>query len=87
MKKTLVIAFIVSIVLLSMLVLAGKGEPKVCADDVKVCSDGSTVVREAPSCKFAECPVRCLGDIKACANGKIVRRIAPSCKFDNCGLN
>lgn len=36
-----------------------------CSDDIKICSDGSTVRRISPNCEFAACPEPFLNDNNA----------------------
>jgi OOP family OmpA-OmpF porin len=75
---------------------AGTGSSVVaCTKDAKICPDGSTVGRVAPSCEFAPCPgedagsppadgVMCTQDVKECPDGSFVGREGPACEFKAC---
>jgi len=41
----------------SWLIINRQEQPRVCADDVKICSDLSQVRRQLPTCDFTPCPV------------------------------
>lgn len=68
-----------------------------CTEEAKVCADGSSVGRVAPSCEFAPCPgevsapptdggdpVMCTQEVKECADGSFVGREGPACEFKPC---
>lgn len=61
-----------------------------CTQEVKMCSDGSYVSRQGPSCEFASCPtespepVACTMDAKICPDGSAVGREGPNCEFKAC---
>lgn len=67
-------------------VAPGGGEVA-CQEDARICPDGSSVARVAPSCEFAPCPgepVACQMDAKICPDGSSVGRVAPNCEFAPC---
>lgn len=57
MQKNLFIFFIVIISILSVFFLKQRNSStNVCTMEAKLCEDGSSVGRQGPDCKFAECP-------------------------------
>ena len=69
---------------------------KTCPREVKVCQDGSTVMRILPDCEFAECPepkeekvtnllsAGCSSQTKICSDGTVVGRQGVDCEFAQC---
>lgn len=60
MKKKFIILIVLLIVLtvtwLGLMFLIGDEEPVACAQDAKLCPDGSYVGRVGPDCEFTLCP-------------------------------
>lgn len=67
-------------------------EPVMCAQDLKMCPDGSAVGRSGSSCEFATCPkpapkpgvLMCTMEVKMCPDGSAVGRTGRSCEFAPC---
>jgi hypothetical protein len=60
MNKNIKLLFLLFILIIVGIFLFKKTEKMsymVCPDDVKICSDGSSVGRTGSKCEFAECPV------------------------------
>lgn len=59
-----------------------------CAEDAKICPDGTVLVRQPElDCQFPACPsdpIACAADAKRCPDGSYVGRVGPDCQFATC---
>jgi hypothetical protein len=83
-------AMLIVAAVLLLAVACGPVAPKACEKDSQTCPDGSTVLRQLPSCDFAPCPEAgvapkaCPADAKVCPDGTSVGRTGANCEFAPC---